>query len=371
MNRYRRPWHSAIIFAGLVVLFFAGRVPVHVAISAEPPKDSSSGSLNQFFTVEVLDKMDSLPGNIGPLPAVTAPKNNPTTPAKVALGRQLFFDTRLSGDNRFSCAWCHNPSLAFGDGLPRASGFGNKELNRHSPTVLNAAYSAKQFWDGRADTLEDQAKGPITNQDEMNINPENLVKKLSAIPTYQKQFNTVFGAAPSLDTVAMAIAAYERTLVTPDTPYDRYMKGDKKALTEQQKRGLVLFISRAACSRCHNGPNLSDDKFHNLAVPPAGPLKDDLGRYGVTHDEKDRRAFRTVTLRNVALTAPYMHNGAFKTLEEVVDFYNKGGGNDPNKDPEIFELHLTAEEQQDLIAFLKALNGWTPELEAIATGNAN
>ena len=324
-----------------------------------------------IITIETLDSLPSLPGNITALPPVTIPKDNPSTPAKIDLGRRLFFDTRLSGDNRFSCAWCHNPALAFTDGLPRASGFGNKELNRHSSTIINAAYYQTQFWDGRAATLEEQALEPITNKDEMNLSAEALIIKLNAIPLYQQRFKKVFGEGPTLDNVAKAIAAYERTLVTRDTPFDRYLRGEKNALTDQQKRGLILFISRAACSRCHNGPNLTNDKFHNISVPAAGPLKDDVGRYAVTKDEKDRRAFKTGALRNVALTPPYMHNGAFATLEEVVDFYNKGGTDDPNKDPEIFELHLTADEQRDLVAFMRALSGWTPELQAAATGETD
>jgi cytochrome c peroxidase len=205
----------------------------------------------------------------------------------------------------------------------------------------------------------------------MNLNAGDLSKKLGAIPSYRKRFMEVFGEGPTLDNVAKAIAAYERTIVTRETPFDRYLRGDKRALTPQQKRGLILFVSRAACSRCHNGPNLSNDKFHNLGVPPAGPLKEDVGRYSVTGTESERRAFKTSALRNVALTPPYMHNGVFSTLEEVVEFYNTGGGDDANKDPEIFELHLTDEEQRDLVVFMRALNGWTAELEAAATGQAD
>jgi len=333
--------------------------------------DTPPASIEEFITIEALDKMKTLPGNIKPLPPVAIPKDNPNTPAKIKLGRQLFFETKLSGDNRFSCAWCHNPALAFTDGLPRASGFGNKENNRHSPTVINAAYYTTQFWDGRATTLEEQAKLPIINKEEMNLNAGDVPKKLGAIPSYQKQFKAVFGEEPTLDNVAKAIAAYERTIVSTNTPFDRYLRGEKEALTPQQKRGLILFVSRAACSRCHNGPNLSNDKFHNLGVPAAGPLKEDVGRYAVTRAESDRRAFKTSALRNVALTPPYMHNCVFASLEEVVEFYNNGGGDDANKDPEIFELHLTDEEQRDLVAFMQALNGWTPELEALATGRAD
>ncbi|MEW6325274.1 MAG: cytochrome c peroxidase [Nitrospirota bacterium] len=359
----------AAAFIGLASLTMLSTVADRDAMSAPAP--AQPPAVEEFITIEMLDGVTAFPGNISALPPVSIPKDNPGTPEKIELGRRLFFDTRLSGDNRFSCAWCHNPALAFTDGLPRASGFGNKELGRHSPTVLNAAYMATQFWDGRAATLEEQAQLPIINKDEMNLNADDLPKKLSAIPFYQQRFKKVFGEGPTLANVGKAIAAYERTLVTRDTPFDRYLRGDKQALTDQQKRGLILFISRAACSRCHNGPNLADDKFHNIGLPQAGPMKEDVGRYAVTRDEKDRRAFKTSSLRNVALTPPYMHNGIFTTLDEVVDFYNKGGEDDPNKDPEIFPLNLTAEEQLDLVAFLRALNGWTPEMEAAATGMAD
>jgi cytochrome c peroxidase len=358
---------AAVVVAGVALLLALDRSGDRTAAAVDP----SANSIEAFITVDALDAMKTLPGNLGPLPPVPVSKDNPGTPAKVSLGRRLFFETRLSGDNRFSCAWCHNPSLAFTDGLPRASGFGSKELNRHSPTVLNAAYYTTQFWDGRAPSLEEQAKLPILNKEEMNLSADDVPKKLGAIPSYRKQFMEVFGEGPTLDNVAKAIAAYERTLVTRNTPYDRYMQGNKQALTAQQKRGLILFISRAACSRCHNGPNLSNDKFHNISVPPAGPLKEDLGRFTVTRLEADRRAFKTSALRNSALTPPYMHNGAFSTLDEVVDFYNKGGADDSNKDPEIFELHLTTDEQRDLVAFLQALSDWTPEMEAAATGRAD
>ena len=357
---------TALVVLTLLVTLLSHH-PQRTVMSAQAPT-GAPGAIDEFITIEALDQMTTLPGNIGPLPPVPVPEENPNTPAKVALGRKLFFETRLSGDNRFSCAWCHNPVLAFTDGRPRASGFDNKELNRHSPTVLNAAYAATHFWDGRAPTLEEQAKLPILSKEELNLHADDLPKKLSAIPAYLKAFTEVFGEGPTLDNVAKAIAAYERTLVTRNTPFDRYLRGDKQALTTQQKRGLILFVSRAACSRCHNGPSLSDDKFHNIGVAAAGPLKEDVGRYAVTRDEKDRRAFKTSPLRNVALTPPYMHNGAIPTLQEVVEFYNKGGGEDANKDPEIFQLHLTAEEQLDLVAFMEALSGWTPEMEAAATG---
>jgi len=270
----------------------------------------------------------------------------------------LFFDPRLSGNNHWACATCHNPALAFGDGLPTSLGFGDeKPLGRHTPALYNLAYNPFQFWDGRAISLEEQAKMPIQSPREMNSHPDDLIKKISAIPGYRSRFLEVFGEEPTFDNLAKAIAAFERTLTSKNSAFDRYVMGERNALNPQEKMGLILFLSKAACSRCHNGPNFTDNQFHNLGLPQVGPLKTDLGRYQVTGKERDKRAFKTPTLRNTVLTAPYMHNGIFETLEEVMDFYNQGGEHDPLKSEDIFPLDLTDQEKKDVIAFLRALNG--------------
>jgi cytochrome c peroxidase len=280
------------------------------------------------------------------------------TTVKIELGKMLFFDPRLSKNKHWACATCHNPALAFGDGLPRALQFGNeKEAGRHVPTLFNVAYNKYQFWDGRVASLEEQAKVPLQNPKEMNSRPDELIQRISAIPGYRSLFLEAFGEEPSFDNLVKAIATFERTLVTKDSPFDRYAMGEKTALTPQEKRGLILFMSKAACSRCHKGPNLTDNEFHNIGLPQVGPSKEDLGRYQVTRQDQDRRAFKTPTLRNIALTGPYMHNGVFKTLEEAVDFYNRGGGDDPFKSEKIFPLQLTNQEEKDLVAFLKAFTG--------------
>ncbi len=316
------------------------------------------------FGIEMLDQMTTLPGDIGPLPDVPVPTDNPQTPEKVELGRKLYFDKQLSGDKSMSCATCHSPTLGYGDGKPRAIGFGNKELGRHSPTVLNTAYNHFQFWDGRALTLEEQAKGPIMAPGEMNVGSEEvMLGRLNDVSQYKESIQKIFGEAPSLNNVAKAIAAFERTIVTKDSPFDRYAKGDKASLTDAQKRGLILFIGKANCTACHNGPNFTDNKFHNLGAPQEGPLKEDLGRYGITKDEKDKRAFKTPSVRNAELTAPYLHDGSMDTLEKLIDFYNKGGGDDPNKSELIFPLNLSAQEKQDLITFIKSLTGTLPKVE--------
>ncbi len=363
----------SLVSAGLLAIFTK---PVE---SGEPVvhPDAVQKARRALITQELLDTMTALPGDIVPLPEVTVPKDNPMTPAKIELGKMLFFDPRLSGNDHWACSTCHNPSLGFSDGLPRSLGFGDEtELGRHAPTVLNIAYNTSQFWDGRAPTMEAQAVGPIQAAREMNSNPKELEKELNAIPEYKERFIKVFGEPVTMPNIGKAIAAFERTLVTRDAPFDRYMRGDKNALNTQEKRGLIIYISKAACSQCHNGANFTDNQFHNIGLPQVGPLKEDLGRYEVTKNEKDKKAFKTPTIRNVTLTPPYMHNGVFKTLEEVVDFYNKGGGEDPNKSDKIFKLSLTDKEKEDLVAFLKTLTGNLPivsypQLPQVATKSAS
>ena len=295
---------------------------------------------------------------IGHLPPVTIPPNNPQTAAKIELGKRLYFDPRLSGNNWISCATCHNPTLGFADGLPRFLGGPTaKEGGRHSPTIINCAYNESQFWDGRAATLEEQALGPIQNPNEMFETLDNVVKKLSGIPEYVNAFKEVFGTGITADGIAKAIAAFERTIIFSNSPFDRYMQGDEHAMSESAKRGMNLFNGKAECIKCHNGPNLTDNKFHNIGVPMGGPLKEDLGRYNVTKKDSDKGAFKTPTLRNITDTAPYMHNGFFPTLFEVVQFYNGGGGRSENKSSLIHGLNLTGQEVNDLIEFMKALTG--------------
>lgn len=343
------------IAAGVMILTF---IIISQASSEESDPSAGKFFINEAMLDQMIEQMPALPGKIGPLPPVPIPQDNPMTTAKIELGKMLFFDPRLSGNNHWACSTCHNPALAYGDGVPRSLGFGNeKELGRHAPTLFNVAYNEYQFWDGRVGSLEEQAKAPIQNTKEMNSQPEELMKKISAIPGYRSRFVAVFGEEPNFENLAKAIATFERTVIAKNSPFDHYAMGENTALSSQEKRGLILFVSKAACSRCHNGPNFTDNKFHNLGLPQVGPLKVDLGRYQVTKQDQDRRAFKTPTLRNITLTSPYMHNGAFKTLEEVLDFYNRGGEDDAKKSEEIFPLHLTDQEQKDVVAFLKALTG--------------
>jgi cytochrome c peroxidase len=312
------------------------------------------------ITIDMLDGMTRLPGDLGPLPPVPVSADNPQDEAKVELGRRLFFDARLSRDRAQSCASCHDPEKGFSDGRPRAVGFEGRQLARRSPSVLNAAYNNHQFWDGRASSLEQQAEGPLLAAAEMNMSADLLGARLGAIPEYNRSFQGVFGGSPTLKNAARAIAAFERTLITPNAPFDAYARGKKDALTFNEKRGLILFIGKAACVQCHNGPTFTDSRFHRLGVQGRTPGPEDVGRFAVSGHDQDRGAFKTPTLRNVCLTAPYMHDGAFKTLEEVVDFYDRGGDSDPQKSPLIFELGLSQQEKSDLIAFLRSLAGQRP-----------
>jgi cytochrome c peroxidase len=307
----------------------------------------------------MVDGLTEFPGQIGALPEVPIPSANPSTPEKIELGKMLYFDNRLSGDKLTSCATCHDPAKGYADGLPLAEGFKGKILGRHSPTVLNAAYNTAQFWDGRVDTLEQQAIGPIMAAGEMNMGSEEaLIAELTAVEEYNDRFNDVFGESPTLQLVGDAIAAFERTIVNSDSPFDQYARGDKSALTTQEKRGLFLFFGKASCTQCHTGPNFSDNKYHNIGMSDADP-----GRYAVTNVDADRGAFKSPTIRNATLTAPYMHDGSLDTLEEVVEFYNRGGGDDSQKSELIFPLYLEEDEKKDLVAFLKTLTGSLPEFE--------
>jgi cytochrome c peroxidase len=286
--------------------------------------------------------------------AVPYPADNEPTKERAALGKMLFFDPRLSGSNWISCATCHNPALGWSDGLPTAIGHGMKVLGRATPTILNTAYNKLQFWDGRARTLEDQAVGPIESDGEMHQPIEELIKKLSAIPGYMKMFDQAYpGEGVTKDTIAKAIASFERTIVATESPFDRWRKGDGSAVNEPVKRGFKLFEGKARCTKCHQGHNFTDDGFHNIGLKG----NQDAGRFAKVPIKVLKGAFKTPTLRDIELTAPYMHNGMYQTLEEVVDHYNRGGDSKASLDPNMQPLNLTKQEKSDLVAFMKSLTG--------------
>jgi len=300
----------------------------------------------------MIDSLSELPVGLGTLPDPPIPKENPQAPGKVHLGRKLFFDTRLSADDSISCATCHDPRRGFSDGRPRALGFHGIALPRDTPTIWNTASSSTQFWDGRAAALEDQAGGPMSSPQEMNSPDQpTLAHRLDADSYYRDSFRVVFGEGPSRENIAKALAAFERTLITRNSRFDRYAAGDKLALTVQEKNGLVLFIGQGRCTRCHNGPNFTDNKFQNIGT---GGIKDQ-GRFSITGVPTDRYAFKTPGLRNVALHPPYMHDGSLPTLQAVIDYYDRAGGPRPGKSPFIMKIGLTAAEKRDLIAFLNTL----------------
>ena len=287
------------------------------------------------------------------LPDVPVPDDNPMTAAKVELGKQLYFDKRLSRDNTISCASCHDPEKGWSNGEQFATGVRGQKGGRSSPSLINSAYNYFQFWDGRAGSLEEQALGPIQNPIEMDLTLKELEERLNKIPGYRRQFKRVFGAdRVKSNDVAKAIAAFERTILAGDSPYDRFVAGDKKALSESAQRGMDLFFNKAVCTACHRLPNFTDNGFHNIGVG-MDKAKPDAGREAISKLEGDRGSFKTPTLRDIALTAPYMHDGSLATLEAVIDHYDKGGVKNPQLDEEIFPLNLTEQQKKDLVTFLK------------------
>lgn len=287
--------------------------------------------------------------NFQQLPAIPPiPANNTQTPEKVELGKMLFFDARLSAAGTIACATCHNPALGFTDRIPRAIGHGAQRGPRNSPTVLNAAFLTSQFWDGRAPDLEAQALGPIQAGIEHGTTLDKAVATLKSFPEYQKRFADVFGGKDPVnpENLAKAIAAFERTIITPNSPFDRYLAGDEQAVTTQQKRGMKAFVEKG-CVACHSGPNLTNGGFYKIKVPGST----DEGRYTVTKKEEDKHAFRVQTLRNVALTYPYFNNGSVANLDEAVKIMGK----------EMLKTELTKQEVADLVAFLHSLTGEMPK----------
>ena len=330
------------------------------------------------YTEEVVDRATILSGSAidqvvpAGLPRPEYPEGGAPTAESRRLGRRLFFDPVLSSDRTVSCASCHQPARWFSDGLPVAKGVGGRTGRRNTPGILNAAYWPRQFWDGRAADLEEQAAGPIASPAEMNLPHKVCLERLEADASYRAEFGLVFGPGPiTIGRVVRAIASYERTLLSANSPFDRYYFGrEKTVLSAAAIRGLEVFRNPAKgnCAACHligeSAALFTDGLFHNLGtgMDASGDLTD-LGRYEETRVEADRGAFRTPSLRSVARTAPYMHDGRLQTLREVIDFYIGGGSSNPQLDPLIRPLALTARERDDLESFLEALTGEVPEGE--------
>ncbi len=298
------------------------------------------------------------------------PADNPLTEETIALGRRLYYDPALSVDGTISCASCHAPQFSFSDNRPVSEGVGGKLGTRHAPTVINSAYSNLQFWDGRADSLEEQAKGPMQNPVEMAHSLDGVVKRVQADPKYLELFRAAWGTDQiDIDLIAKSIASFERTVIAGDSPFDRFYYGhDSKAMAPGAQRGLIIFISpkKGNCAVCHSiGQDFSllcDNKFHNLGIgaDTRGNLSDE-GRYKVTKNEVDMGAFKTPTLRNLSNRGPYMHDGSFPSVKDALGHYIGGGNWNAHLDKEIHSLDiLTFDERDDLLEFLDALNGKLP-----------
>ncbi len=363
------------------------------------------------LTIQELQKWLSDPANHAPLDFelpkgldagvanVFIPEANPITCAKIELGRQIYFDPRISSDSSVSCASCHDPEQGYGANTRFGIGVQGQEGGRNSPIAYNRLLSREQFWDGRASTLEDQAIGPIANPIEMGSTHEACVECLAGIPGYKLQFDAIFEDGITILNVGKALATFERVLVTGPTPYDyendlrnfnRLFADDvedldalredapelyeqyttltraveQNPMSESAKNGMTLFFGKANCTACHVGANFTDEQYHNIGVGMEAD-EPDLGRYEVTKEEKDRGAFKTPTLRNVALSAPYMHDGSQATLEEVMKWYNIGGHKNPWLSDKMKPLNLTEQELKDVVAFMvEGLTGEFPMVQS-------
>lgn len=295
--------------------------------------------------------------------AAYIPENNPLSKEKVALGRLLYFERRISKDKTLSCATCHLPYHGFAEPVATSEGVGGLFGKRNAPTVINRLFSKEQFWDGRATDLEEQAHGPLINPVEMAMPSHvEVVARLKAIPGYPPLFQKAFGTPEiTMQRVAQAIASYERTVVSGGSPYDRFVAGDKDALSPAAQRGFALFAGRGNCLTCHAGFNFTDESYHNLGVG-IGAKEPDLGRFLVTKVESEKGAFKTPTLRNVTQTPPYMHDGSEPTLRAVVEFYNKGGNPNPQLAKEIKPLGFSERDIDDVVAFMESLTADVPDL---------
>ncbi len=320
------------------------------------------------------------PAPLAPLPALAQRPNA----AQVALGKLIFFDTRLSGDATISCATCHDPSKGWADGMPLSQGYPGSLYFRNTPTVLNAVHGRYMYWDGRlpASDLPTLVRDHISEAHFLQADGRLTIERFRQIPVYEQGFKKTFGGEPTYGRILNAVAAYLQTLRSRDVPFDRYLRGTSGAISTSARRGLELFRGKAGCVQCHDGPMLSDGGFHGvglathpdifrtperhitfrrffkmLGIAEYARLREDLGRYAVTKETEDRGRFRTPTLREVAGTAPYMHDGSLGTLEEVVDFYDRGGGTAGKKDPLLRPLDLTGGEKRDLVEFLETLSG--------------
>lgn len=342
---------------GFAVLFFSCLICLFGSLGCSPAAEKSPvDSLNA--------QNPATPIPVPPLGITStfAELKDPPTPERVRLGRWLFYDKRLSADGTISCATCHRPEYAFSDITPVSTGIGGQKGTRKPPCIINQAWTLYPvfFWDGRADSLEAQALGPVANPIEMGNTHEAMIRTLEQVQGYRNYFKEAFGSPEiTKDRIAKAIADYERTRMSGNSPWDRWKNGDANAVSEEVKKGDALFFDKASCNQCHLGQNFTDSSFHNLGIgwDAAARKNSDEGRFVITQKDIDRGAFKTPTLRDVAKHPPYMHDGSIATLREVIEHYNKGGNANPHLSTKVFKLQLKADEVDALVKFLEALNG--------------
>jgi cytochrome c peroxidase len=323
--------------------------------------------ISLFIALSVYRKLLSLVLLAIALPAVAqvplgldiymfVPDDNPVTRAKSDLGRALFNDPVLSRDRSRSCASCHNPRRGFTDGRTLSRGVFNRQGARTVPTLINRGYGKSFFWDGRVADLEAQVLKPIQDATEMDMTLDDAVARLRDHANYRRQFREIFQRDVNATDLSRALASYVRTIVSGNSAVDRYLNGDRGALSAEERLGLNVFRGKGNCTTCHMGPNFTDERFHNTGVAWRNGRLRDVGRFAVTGTDSDRGSFKTPTLREIARTAPYMHDGSFRTLADVVNHYDRGGIPNPYLDTELHPLHLTAQEKRALVAFLRALS---------------
>ena len=367
-------WLSSVTIAALAAFFLAPQVwgadndqpskPKSAGKAVDQPGTRSTGKPTKSPRRKRARPAGELPAVPLGLPKLPVPADNPMTSEKVELGRMLYFDKRVSKDGTISCATCHDPKQGWAEHEPTSTGIHDQKGGRNSPTVINAAYATSQFWDGRAASLEEQAVGPVANPIEMGSSMPAVVEKFAKIPGYQERFQKVFGTGVTEKGFAQAIAAFERTVLSGDSPYDQFKAGRQNALTDAQRRGLKTF-EKAGCANCHAPPLFSSYEFHNAGVGADNP-KPDEGRKAVTKKDEDLGSLRVPSLREVANTAPYFHDGSAKTLEEAVALMAAGGKDNPHRSSDfdaVRDAKLTAQDQKDLVEFLKALSGKYPIIE--------
>ena len=362
-SRLLGAWYGALLALTLSALEVGGLSP-DAALAAAKVGASTARDTQSTTDAAQKKSLEQMKADYVRPSEIPFPADDLYTPAKADLGKRLYFDPRISNSQSQSCSSCHNPALGWADGLAKGVGSGMNPLGRRSPTILNAAWGSIFMWDGRMPDLEHQALGPIASPGEMNMPIDALMKRLQAIPEYPKAFEAVFpGQGLTPENLARAIATYERTVVSADAPFDDWIAGDEKAISQSAKNGFVLFNTKAGCNACHAGWNFTDDSFHDI-----GLASDDIGRGKyLPNSQRAQHAFKTPGLREIGRRGPYMHDGSLATLEAVVDHYNVGGIDRPSRSLLIKPLGLTDQEKTDLVAFLKTLDSPRPLVAALPT----